>query len=168
MCANQDSPTNLFSPPLEKFAGHSSWFFLLEKHHCGFLILTESAQALSCSHTKRNPLSGKSFFLCANQDSNLGPLEYQSSALPTELSARLRQTIPENRQKKNGRLPRKGNGRLRRFDTDATHRFHSQRTIVAMTTKTAKAAENSRTLRCSCAGLIVPATSATVAHGSSP
>ncbi len=29
-------------------------------------------------------------FLCANQDSNLGPLEYQSSALPAELFAHIR------------------------------------------------------------------------------
>ena len=28
-------------------------------------------------------------YLCANQDSNLGPLEYQSSALPAELFAHM-------------------------------------------------------------------------------
>ncbi len=35
---NRDSPTNLFSSPLEKFAGHSSLFSLLRKYSCGFRV----------------------------------------------------------------------------------------------------------------------------------
>ncbi len=42
-----DSATNLFSPPLEKFAAHSSWFCLLAKHHCGFLACRKPSSWLS-------------------------------------------------------------------------------------------------------------------------
>lgn len=43
------SPTNLFSPSLEKFAGLPSWFLLLQKHHCGLRIPTEDMQMSSCA-----------------------------------------------------------------------------------------------------------------------
>jgi hypothetical protein len=46
------------------------------------------AEAFLFAHKKKTPC-GDSFFLCANQDSNLGPLEYQSSALPAELFAHI-------------------------------------------------------------------------------
>ena len=66
-CANQDSPTNLFSPSLKKFAGHSSLFFLLEKYSCGFLILTKAKQLAFCSLCRniKTPLFEVFLYFCA-------------------------------------------------------------------------------------------------------
>ena len=55
-------------------------------------ILTKAKQLAFCSLTNIQipEIKFRGFvYLCANQDSNLGPLEYQSSALPAELFAHI-------------------------------------------------------------------------------
>ncbi len=60
---------------------------LLGNNENPFKSWTQSAQALCSRAQKKRP---KPFFnLCACQDLNLGPNEYQSFALPTELHARI-------------------------------------------------------------------------------
>ena len=80
LCAHQDSASPLTRYPLAR-ASHRLTITSCSMQYGSAVRILDASQAVG--------LLSDYYRLCAHQDSNLGPFEYQSNALPAELYARI-------------------------------------------------------------------------------